>query len=314
MLDSSPENHRQEGSNNLTASGGKQVDDLLDGFIGAVVGGFEFAGRLVSDVGAAMEAAVGERAAEPLVEEQEEQRHLDAFGCEAIGVAGAIPLQQAVALELAQVVAELVQAVSPVGEVEAGKNGVVDLFGGPAAEMSAAMQKDFKEADQAGVVDLDPGIANRTDGDRKGEALQQREVEMDIEPLRLEAAKRPVMVWKRSRTASRWSNPFLRRKSVRLFGDQLVAQEGEELFVLLQEGILEVGAKDMVAVVDAIDDGGELAVHSPVHPSAEDLSDFVRRQPPQAELAAAFEQLVDGEVALEDEVATILDLGDRIKA
>jgi len=31
VLDSSPENHRQEESNNLTASGGKQVDDLLDG-------------------------------------------------------------------------------------------------------------------------------------------------------------------------------------------------------------------------------------------------------------------------------------------
>jgi len=46
VLDSSPENHRQEESNNLKASGGKQVDDLLDGFVGAVVGGFEFARRL----------------------------------------------------------------------------------------------------------------------------------------------------------------------------------------------------------------------------------------------------------------------------
>jgi hypothetical protein len=42
----------------------------LDGFVGAVVGGFEFAGGLVSDVGAVMEAAVGERAAERLVEEK----------------------------------------------------------------------------------------------------------------------------------------------------------------------------------------------------------------------------------------------------
>src|SRR5262249_59600786 len=109
-----------------------------------------------------MEAAVGERAAEPLVEEQEEQRHLDPFRCEAIGVAGAIALQQAVALELAQVVAELVQAVGPVGEVEAGKNGVVDLFGGPAAEMSAAMQEAFKEADQAGGVGGERRVTERT--------------------------------------------------------------------------------------------------------------------------------------------------------
>jgi hypothetical protein len=33
-----------------------------------------------------------------------------------------------------------------------------------------------------------------------------------------------------------------------------------------------------------------------------------------AKLAAALEQFVDGKVALEDEVAAILDLGDRIKA
>jgi hypothetical protein len=33
-----------------------------------------------------------------------------------------------------------------------------------------------------------------------------------------------------------------------------------------------------------------------------------------AELAAAFERLVNGKVALEDEVAAVLDLGDRIKA
>jgi hypothetical protein len=79
-----------------------------------------------------------------------------------------------------------------------------------------------------------------------------------------------------------------------------------------------------MAVVDAIDDGGELGLHSTAHAGAEDLGDLVvglqptgltrGSQPPQAELAAAFEQLVDREVALEDEVAAILDLGDGIKA
>jgi hypothetical protein len=39
---------------------------------------------------------------------------------------------------------------------------VVDLLGRPAAEMSAAMQQDFEEADDAGLVDLDAGITNRT--------------------------------------------------------------------------------------------------------------------------------------------------------
>src|SRR5271169_3886804 len=97
-------------------------------------------------------------------------------------------------------------------------------------------------------------------------------------------------------------------------GDQLVAQEGRELFVLFEKGVFEVGAEDMMAVLDAIDDGGELAVHPAVQARAEDVGDLVGSQPPQAELAAAFEEFVDGIVPLEDEVAAILDLGDGIKA
>src|SRR5258708_17262978 len=73
--------------------------------------------------------------------------------------------------------------------MEGGGDGVVDVLGRAAAEMTAAMQEDFEQADDARVVDLDPGIAHRADGDRKSKALQQRKVAMDIEPLRLEAGK-----------------------------------------------------------------------------------------------------------------------------
>jgi hypothetical protein len=93
QLDSSPEDRRQEESRNLGGySGGKQVDDVLYGVVGAVVGGLEFAGWLVADIGAVVKAAVGERSAEPFVEEQEEQRHLDAFRREPVGVARAVAL------------------------------------------------------------------------------------------------------------------------------------------------------------------------------------------------------------------------------
>src|SRR5712671_645525 len=73
--------------------------------------------------------------------------------------------------------------------MEGGEDGVVDVLGRPAADMTAAMQEDFEEADDARVVDLDAGIAHRADGDRKSKALQQRKVDRDIEPLRLEAGK-----------------------------------------------------------------------------------------------------------------------------
>src|SRR5271165_1114751 len=96
--------------------------------------------------------------------------------------------------------------------------------------------------------------------------------------------------------------------------DQLVAQVGSELFVLFEEGVLEIGTEDMVAVLDAVDDGGEFATHPAVHPCAEDCRDLVAGEPPQTELAAAFEQFVDGKVSLEDEVAAVFDLGDRVEA
>jgi hypothetical protein len=40
-----------------------------------------------------------------------------------------------------------------------------------------------------GSWELDAGVADRADGDGEGEALQQREVDMDVEPLRLEAGE-----------------------------------------------------------------------------------------------------------------------------
>src|SRR5215471_835980 len=218
------------------------------------------------------------------------------------------------ALELAQVVAELVQAVGSGGEVEAGEDGVVDLLGGPAANLSAAMQEDFEEADEARIVDLDPWIANRADGDRESKALEQREVDMNIEPLCLEGSKAASDGLEAVADRVEMIQSLLEAEIGKVVGDQLVAEESRELFVLLQEGVFEVSAEDMMAVRDTIDDGGEFALHSAVYARAEDLGDLIGRQPPQAQLAAAFEQLVDREVTLEDEVAAILDLGDRIKA
>jgi hypothetical protein len=87
-----------------------------------MVGGFELAGRLVMGVRAVVEAAVGKRAAEPFVKEQEEQGDLNPFWGETVGVAGSVTLQQPVGFEFAQVVAELVQPVGAVGEVEGGED------------------------------------------------------------------------------------------------------------------------------------------------------------------------------------------------
>ena len=70
----------------------------------------------------------------------------------------------------------------------------------------------------------------------------------------------------------------------------------------------------MMAVLDAINHGGKLSAVPAAETGAEDGRHLVGCEPPQAEFAAALEQLVDRKVALEDEVAAVLDLRDGIEA
>ena len=68
------------------SSSREEFDDILDRPVSLVIGSFEFALGPMGRVGAVMETAVSKRAAQPLVEEQEQQSDLDAFGGKAISV------------------------------------------------------------------------------------------------------------------------------------------------------------------------------------------------------------------------------------
>ena len=61
--------------------------------------------------------------------------------------------------ELAQIVAQLVQAIRSFGETEAGEDGLVDVLGGPAAENdNAFLAVDDVAALQAAADKLSPDI------------------------------------------------------------------------------------------------------------------------------------------------------------
>ena len=45
--------------------------------------------------------------------------------------------------EFAQVIAELIETVAFIGEMEGGEDGLMDLLGCPSADVSAAMQENF---------------------------------------------------------------------------------------------------------------------------------------------------------------------------
>ena len=137
---------------------------------------------------------------------------------------------------------------------------------------------------------------------------------MDVEPLRLETGEAVGDGLERLADRIEMIQPFLETEVSEIVGAEFVAQERRELLILPQHGALEVGAEDMMTVLDLIDDGGELAAVPAVDARAEDRANLVGGEPPEAEFAASLEQLVNGKVALEDEVAAILDLADGIEA
>ena len=75
------------------------------------VGGFEAAVGSVLGLGLMMKAAVSEGSAQPFMKEEKEQGDLNSFRGEAVGVAGSVTLQQGMAFELAQIVAQLVETI-----------------------------------------------------------------------------------------------------------------------------------------------------------------------------------------------------------
>jgi len=96
---------------------------------------------------------------------------LDAFRGETVSVTGTVTLDQSMSLEFAQVVAQLVQTVSSLGEMEGGEDGLVDLLGGSTADVSASVQKNLEQTDDAHVMDFDSRISDRADGDGERDAL-----------------------------------------------------------------------------------------------------------------------------------------------
>ena len=70
-----------------------------------------------------------------------------------------IPFEQSMTLKLAEIVTKLIQAVGILGKSEAGQDRRVNLFGGPTADVAAAVEKNLGQPDHPGFMDFDARIA-----------------------------------------------------------------------------------------------------------------------------------------------------------
>src|ERR1700746_1448558 len=181
--------------------------------------------------------------------------------------------------------------------MEGGEDGLVDLIGSPTSDMSAAMEENLAQANDASIVDFDAGIADRADGDGQSNPLQERKVDVDMEQLRLEAGEPVGDGLERLTDRIEMVQPFLETEVGEVVGAEFVAQKGREFLILLEEGALEVGAEDMMAMLDLIDDGGELAAVPAVQAGAEDLGNLVCGGPPQAAVPTLRQYLLGGRMS-----------------
>src|SRR5215813_1415971 len=165
-----------------------------------------------------------------------------------------------------------------------------------------------------GVVDFDAGITHGADGDRQRDPLQQWKVDVNVEPLGLEPGEPADDALELVADLIQMVEPLSEAKIVEIVGAEFIAQVHRELLILPENSIAEVGAEHVMAVLDLIDDGEELAAVVAPKARAEQLGDLVRGQAPQAKFTASLEQLVDGKVALEDKIEAVFDLTDRIDA
>ena len=177
------------------------------------------------------------------MEEQEEERYVNAFGRQAVSVAAAVWLPQWVVFQLAEVVAELVELAALGGELEGGEDCLVDLFGRPAADGTAVLQENLQQPDDPGVMKFDAGITDCADGDGQSDPLQQGKVHMNVAALGLEAGEAISDDLEPFADGVEMIESFLQCEVAQVVGAELMAEETREFLIRLQECVFPVGSE-----------------------------------------------------------------------
>lgn len=189
-----------------------------------------------------MEKGIGNRAADTLMKEKKEEGYLNSFFCEAVAVVWEIALNQAMSFHLPQVIAELGKRIGRGFEIKGFKKSLVEITGSPSGDTGAGMDEHLHEADQAGMVDFDPCDFGMAGNNREGQTLEQREIHMDLEGLRLKGGETVSDGKEMGTYRCQMLDSFFKEEVLEVIATEFDSQEGLEFFILFDKGMFEVGA------------------------------------------------------------------------
>ena len=296
----------------LTYSCRQEVDDFLNGVISFAIRGLQFAVYRECWVWLSVKQAVGQRAADALVEKDKHQSCFQPLVGKPVKIASALALQQSMGFEFSQIIAQLREGV--VFEMVSTGDQLMDVGGAPSRHLSAAMEHNFHQPNHASVVDLDPWEFAFARHNRQGQALEQSEIDMHVEGLSLESREAVSDLTEDLTHRGEVIERFLQMKVGEVVAAHFASEESEKLLVLFDKGVLEVGSQDVMTVLDSLQGRMQLALELFADALTEELRDLVSGQKQKPQLAGALEEVSNGKVALKDEVAAVFDLADGVEA
>src|SRR5437867_9682897 len=184
-----------------------------------------------------MKEAVGKWSADALMEQDEQESCLDALFGEAVAITPAIALQEAMGFHLADVVPELGQGVALVGQAVGSQYRLMDVVGAPACEVVAAVEQDFHQTDDPGVMDLDARDPALAEEDGQGEALEEGEIDVDVEGLGLGGGEALEDSEKGLAHLQQMVEPLPQGEIGQVVAADFHAEEGGKLLVLFDESV-----------------------------------------------------------------------------
>ena len=153
-----------------------------------------------------------------------------------------VSLKQPMGFQFAYVIAELRKRIGLGLEVEGFEKGLMEMRGSPGGDGGTGVDKDLHQADQASVMDFDSGDLGLAGDDGESQTLEEREIDMDLESLRLKRGEAVRDGEEFCADGGQMLNSLFKQEIFQVIATDFDPQEGEKFFILFDEGMFEVRA------------------------------------------------------------------------